>query len=361
MDLPRPYSLQISPEQLLSSYARGDRTFHWAELADANLARAQLSGIDLSDAVLRGADLRWANLEGAVLQNVDLRAANLSCAKLARSDLKSAYLSGAKLNGADLGAAILGGADLRGADLEKASLVGAHIEYVSFADAKADGLRLGDTRFVGVELGGLCAARCEHEDTCSVDLHTLIQSRGTDGLRTFLRRCGLAAGLAARAVTLVENSSPDDLKRSTRRILLAHVGSDEAMAAKLCHAFEERRVTMFPKPWSLFAGSIFANDCCLILLCSEAALSSRSALSRLMLFRGGEVPPFLAVALDDYVERHADERAAQARSPFERVLWTSLGQRIVADFSGRESCEPFDAALERLFAAVEDRFARWPD
>ena len=74
-----------------------------ADLRDADLRVAYLSGADLSGANLRDADLRDADLSGANLRGADLRDA----------DLRGAYLSGADLRDADLRVA-----DLRDADLK---------------------------------------------------------------------------------------------------------------------------------------------------------------------------------------------------------------------------------------------------
>ena len=64
-----------------------------ADLSDAYLSGADLSGADLSDAVLRGANLSGADLSGAVL-----RGAYLSDAYLSGADLSGAYLSDADGN-----------------------------------------------------------------------------------------------------------------------------------------------------------------------------------------------------------------------------------------------------------------------
>jgi uncharacterized protein YjbI with pentapeptide repeats len=73
-----------------------------------------------SDADLSDADLRGANLSGADLRDADLSGANLSGANLRGADLSGADLNGANLRGADLN-----GANLRGADLSDAELMNA--------------------------------------------------------------------------------------------------------------------------------------------------------------------------------------------------------------------------------------------
>lgn len=91
---------------LLRRYAQGKRDFSWADLAGANLAQAQLSGINLSR----------ANLSGATLVGANLSKANLTKAKLVGANLSSANLTGATLRRADLTAAQLGLAQLQQVD-----------------------------------------------------------------------------------------------------------------------------------------------------------------------------------------------------------------------------------------------------
>jgi uncharacterized protein YjbI with pentapeptide repeats len=63
---------------------------------------ADLVEADLTGATLSGADLVGADLSGAILRDADLRGANLT----------GAYLRGASLVGANLSRALLSGADL---------------------------------------------------------------------------------------------------------------------------------------------------------------------------------------------------------------------------------------------------------
>jgi uncharacterized protein YjbI with pentapeptide repeats len=82
------------------------------DLAEANFQGADLIEANLERAILTGADLSGAYLVGANLPQANLRGANLS-----GSDLEGADLRGADLRGANLSSTSLYGADLRGADL----------------------------------------------------------------------------------------------------------------------------------------------------------------------------------------------------------------------------------------------------
>ncbi|MDD6598358.1 pentapeptide repeat-containing protein [Anaerovibrio sp.] len=73
----------------------------------ANLAGADLYGVDLRGAKLDRTNLRWANLRRAGLEGVNLRGADLEGA-----DLYGANLEGAKLEGVNLCMADLEGAEL---------------------------------------------------------------------------------------------------------------------------------------------------------------------------------------------------------------------------------------------------------
>jgi len=112
-------------------------------------SRAELRGADLSDAELRGADLSGADLSDANLIGADLRGAELRDANLIGADL-----SGAELRGADLSDANLRGADLIGADLSGADLRRANLRRADLRDANLIGAELRDANLIGADLRG---------------------------------------------------------------------------------------------------------------------------------------------------------------------------------------------------------------
>src|SRR5258708_28513075 len=97
------------------------------DLYEADLSRADLSGVNLYRADLREADFFGANLSGADLFEANLTQAFLSIARLKGADLGGANLYEARLKGADLSGADLSGANLFGADLSYANLTGANL------------------------------------------------------------------------------------------------------------------------------------------------------------------------------------------------------------------------------------------
>jgi uncharacterized protein YjbI with pentapeptide repeats len=110
-----------------------------ADLSDAYLYRASLSGADLTDANLSDANLTDAYLSGAILTGANLTGANLTGAILSNAYLTSANLTGASLSGADLNDVYLSGANLSGADLNGADLTDANLFGVNWTGAYIDG------------------------------------------------------------------------------------------------------------------------------------------------------------------------------------------------------------------------------
>lgn len=115
----------------------------------ADLAGADLSGLNLAGVDFRGANLARANLSSTDLTGADLSRSNLTDARLDGAVLTKAVLDGATLRGADLrtatlrGASLAGvkakGADLSYTDLTNANLTGAEMAGVSLAYANLTG------------------------------------------------------------------------------------------------------------------------------------------------------------------------------------------------------------------------------
>ena len=118
-------------------------------LNDPEGKRADLMGAYLAEADLREAFLYKANLSGA-----DLRGANLSRAYLAEANLRGANLSGADLRGANLSRAYLAEANLRGANLSRADLMGAYLMGAYLAEANLREANLREANLREANLGG---------------------------------------------------------------------------------------------------------------------------------------------------------------------------------------------------------------
>jgi len=102
-----------------------------ADLFDAHLEKADLRRAHLEDANLNGAHLGEADLGDAILPGANLAGANLRLAHLGEGDLRDAILSRANLAVANLWEAYLRHADLGGADLTDANLGGAYLTGVN--------------------------------------------------------------------------------------------------------------------------------------------------------------------------------------------------------------------------------------
>jgi hypothetical protein len=126
--------------------------------------------VDLSGADLHGSILFDANLINANLSSAILSGANLSRAILSGANLSSADLGKADLSGAGLGVTNLSYANLRGADLSSA-----HLQGAAFANVDLTGA-------IGLET-------CIHFGPSIIDLQTL-QRSGPLPL-SFLRGVGL--------------------------------------------------------------------------------------------------------------------------------------------------------------------------
>ena len=131
---------------------------HIVDLTEADLSRANLSGVMLNQAILSGIDLSGANLNGAKLIEADLSGANLNGAKLRGTDLSEAILRGTDLIGAILNEAILSRANLRGAKLIGAKLIGAnlyttnYLQECNLSGANLSGIYLEKANLRGAKL-----------------------------------------------------------------------------------------------------------------------------------------------------------------------------------------------------------------
>jgi uncharacterized protein YjbI with pentapeptide repeats len=178
------------PRNLLIRADLNEANLRGADLSGADLRGANLQEAALSQADLRGADLREAALSGADLRGADLSWADLNQAHLRRADLDRANLSGANLiwahlSGANLNEANLSGADLSGADLSWANLSRADLSRAYLNGAIFYETNLGNINFekaIGLDT-------CRHFGPSIIDFRTLSLSKNLPV--SFLRGCGL--------------------------------------------------------------------------------------------------------------------------------------------------------------------------
>jgi uncharacterized protein YjbI with pentapeptide repeats len=132
-----------------------DATFISTNLAGACLQRARFLRGSASGANLARADLSFIQAAGASFHSADLRGADLSGASLAGACLESAKLDGACLTNADLSEAKMTGAELTGADLSGANLNKAKLIKIRFSGCRCVGATFAGANLVGCELEGL--------------------------------------------------------------------------------------------------------------------------------------------------------------------------------------------------------------
>ena len=134
-----------------------------AQLKEAILSGAQLERADLSGAQLERADLREAQLEGASLSEAQLERANLREAQLKGASLIGAQLKGASLIGAQLKGADLSFAQLKGADLSRAQLERAKLGWTQLKGASLWGAQLKGASLWGAQLKGASLSEAQLE------------------------------------------------------------------------------------------------------------------------------------------------------------------------------------------------------
>jgi uncharacterized protein YjbI with pentapeptide repeats len=94
----------------------------YINFSEANLAKANLSGLNITSANFQSADLRGATLQDAQARRADFRNANLEDASLSKADLFEANLTQANLRQTDLRSANLYGANVTPQELSRTIL-----------------------------------------------------------------------------------------------------------------------------------------------------------------------------------------------------------------------------------------------
>ena len=112
----------------------------------ANCDAAPAPGVNWSSCLLPGRDLANVDLAGANLRSADLNTANLRAANLRGSDLAYVNFALANLRGANLAETNMLGANLRGADLINANLQGADLRYAILTDVRRSGANFTGAR-----------------------------------------------------------------------------------------------------------------------------------------------------------------------------------------------------------------------
>lgn len=116
--------------------------------------RDELSGAQLAGADLSGLDLRGAHLDRALLHGVKLDGSNLSEARLRKAQLIGASATRASFRGAKCNWLTLSNSDLREANLERAVLAACHAHEADFSGANLQGVLAPNADFTSASFEG---------------------------------------------------------------------------------------------------------------------------------------------------------------------------------------------------------------
>lgn len=157
-----------------------------ADLTRANLRESDLSLTDLTNANLEMADLTGISLRRAGLRKANLTA-NLAYAQFHGADLGEACLIGASLTGAEFQVANLTEADLNSADLSYAVFKGTLLAGSNFSK-----VHLYETSFLQLDMSEIVGLEdLFHDGPSTIGTNTLVLSKGKIP-EIFLRGCGLS-------------------------------------------------------------------------------------------------------------------------------------------------------------------------
>jgi uncharacterized protein YjbI with pentapeptide repeats len=345
---------EIEPD-LSGAVFRGDYlgTSYPEDLTEANLSKANLSGVDFWAAHLAGADFRGANLHradlsGTLLEGADFRGANLHEASLRRINYH-AYSSMRKVS--------LRGADLRGANLRGVDLTEAHLGDTIF----------GDTNITAAS--GLNT--CHHTKSSILDNRTLAKSGSLP--KAFLRGCGLSDWEIEATRLYQQDLSLDQATDIAYEIINTYLGtpsqyyscfisyshSDKDFAHRLYDQLQARGIRCWLDERHILPGDDVRDQIHqginlwdkILLCCSEASLTSYwvnieidTALQKeqhLWKERGTKMLALIPLNLDGYLFQWESSRASV------------LKERHAEDLVGwQDDATKLDLALQRIEKAL---------
>ena len=235
-----------------------------AQLQDALLPAARLQGAFLQHARLQGASLEDASLQYADLQNASLNNAHLDAAQLQGANLEQTRLKGARLGeawlqGADLWNAQLQGANLWDARLQGANLWNAQLQGAFLRGAQMQGANLWNAQLQGAHLeeAELRGIICHHDQFRQLpfvmepgqlrpavrDLRFALQEQFRERIRQGVGRDSdlsiviFEGGMTQEAVDNLVQDFPDEEAENLRDVLRPHVGQPPSQhLPRNCHA-----------------------------------------------------------------------------------------------------------------------------
>jgi uncharacterized protein YjbI with pentapeptide repeats len=364
-----------------------------ADLASANLRKAELTRAYLREANLRGADLtqgclRRANLRGANLVEADLHGADLSWADLTGAKVIGANLRGANLGNSDLKGAVLGKADLTQANLSGANLWGTHLSLANMTladlceanlrhayldDVVLNGANLIDTDLTRANLSGaqLEHAACretvfgsvdlsevkgldrvEHRGPSTIGVDTLYKSKGKIP-EAFLRGCGVPDTMIAYLASLAGSAKAIEFNSC----FISYSHKDEKFAKRLHSRMQEEHLRVWYAPEDMRGGEkiheqidrairIFDK---LLLVLSENSMKSEWVTTEIRKARKVERETkrrkLFPIRLVDF-ETIRDWECFDADGG--KDLAVEVREYLIPDFAKWKNHDAFEAAFERL-------------
>lgn len=190
-------------------------------LADADLSKAEITGIDLSESELSGVDLTEATISDTDLSGADLTAADLSFATLSDVNLSNAVLTDTKLNSATIQQTNISEAHLRSANFLNLEIIetplGQRLINRLLESSKIK------TIVEKVDIDGPLQLDTESEVTESVTAHS--EDENND--------------FRLHIIDKVEkDSSDDDFTGYTKNTFIGHFEDGEIQSAKIRHEFQ---------------------------------------------------------------------------------------------------------------------------
>jgi hypothetical protein len=320
----------------------------WANLSKAHLARATLDQANLYKTFLAGAYLLEASIVGSVFTETNLVGANLSDSLLIRSIFKRAKLAGANLSGTNLGDAKFDRADLTNTDLTKTDLLG-----TIFLMARLSGtdFRLADMAWATFASLDLSQAKgldeVTHRAPSTIGTDTLFISKGNIP-EIFLRGAGVPDVLIDYFPSLVQQ--PLDFNS----VFISYSSKDEIFAIQLHGALQAKGVRCWFAPENLKIGdkfseriekSIWSYDKLLLILSQDSISSTwveREVDAALERERREERLVLFPIRLDDAVR---DSQTAWARA--------IRRSRHIGDFRGWKNDHEYQRAFDRLLSDLK--------
>lgn len=298
-----------------------------------------LYGAYLGSADLREADLMDANLSGVKLTEADLGEALLLFANLQEANLSMAGLSRADLYGASLAFANLSGVDLFGTDMRQASLYNTTLANIDLSTAK-----------------GL--SEIIHDGPSYIDYATLELSQGKIP-DVFLRGCGLSDTYIAYLPFLFNDPT------QFYSAFISYNQTDEEFARRLhdrlqgagirCWLDKKKMRPGDPIERSIYDGIRTYDK--ILLCCSENSLQSwwveneieKTLEVERQLYKdtGEKLLKIIPLDLDGHIWEKDYEYASHIK------------RRLAADFSDWKDHDKFEAAVEDVIQAL--RTERPPD